>query len=143
MHNHSNEHQDSLRNRDKQQLGNGPLSESPHTTDVEVGEKSEETNFLTLIKVAGLLNNLHFSLDIERLSYDLAKINVKTERKQECKTLNCLIEKKNKRARIFIALANADANNVISPWNFLESFALTSVEMQYCDWVIELITGHI
>ena len=94
MHNHSNEHQDSLRNRDKQQLGNGPLSESPHTTDVEVGEKSEETNFLTLIKVTGLLNNLHFSLDIERLSYDLAKINVKTERKQKCKTLNCLIEQK-------------------------------------------------
>ena len=37
---------------------------------------------------------------------------------------------KNKRARIFIGLVNADANNVISPWNFLEGFTLTSFEMQ-------------
>ena len=39
------------------------------------------------------------------------------------------LSNKNKRAQIFIGLANADANNVISPWSFLESdqhFALTS-----------------
>ena len=49
-----------------------------------------------------------------------------------------------KRAQIFIGLANVDANNVISPWNFLESyrhFALTPFEMQYCDWVIDLFTA--
>ena len=39
--------------------------------------------------------------------------------------------KKNERA-FFIGLVNVDANNVISPWNFLKSdwhFALTSFEM--------------
>ena len=48
-----------------------------------------------------------------------------------------------KRARIFIGLVNEDANNVISQWNFLEGFTLTSFEMQLCDWAIELFTAHI
>ena len=43
------------------------------------------------------------------------------------------LSNKNKRARIFIGLGNADANNVISPRNFLESdrhFTLTSFEIE-------------
>ena len=70
------------------------------------------------------------------------KKSVKTERKQKCKHLFGL-SNKNKRVRIFLGLANADANNVISPWNFLESdrhFALTSFEIQECDWAIQLFT---
>ena len=50
---------------------------------------------------------------------------------------------KNKRARSFFGLAKTDANNVISPWNFLENFALTSFEMQSCDRAIILFTAHI
>ena len=46
------------------------------------------------------------------------KINVKRERKQKC------FSDKNKGARFFIGLANAEANNVIC------YFALTSFEMQ-------------
>ena len=53
------------------------------------------------------------------------------------------LSKKNKRVRIFIGLANADANNVISSWNFQESFALTSFEMQKCDWAVEFFTALI
>ena len=54
-------------------------------------------------------------------------INLKTERKNFGST------HKNKRPRIFIGLANANAKNVISPWKFLESdrhFALKSYKMQ-------------
>ena len=40
------------------------------------------------------------------------------------------LSNKNKRARIFIGLAKAVVKNVIFPFNFLESFALTSFEMQ-------------
>ena len=51
------------------------------------------------------------------------------------------LSNKNKLARIFIGLANPDANNVISPRNFLESdrhFTLMSFES-----VIKLFTAHI
>ena len=55
---------------------------------------------------------------LERLSYDLdnnEKQNVNKNAKHLIGSSN-----KNKRVRIFIGLVNADANNVISPWNFLE-----------------------
>ena len=52
------------------------------------------------------------------------------------------LSNKNKQGQIFIGLANAYANNVISPWNFLESFGLMLFKMQYCDWAIELFTAQ-
>ena len=72
---------------------------------------------------------------------------MKTERKQKCRTHDLIgLSNKNKGTQIFIGLASADANNLISPWNFLESdrrFGLTSFEMQQCDWAIELFTAPI
>ena len=52
-------------------------------------------------------------------------MTLKNKRKKNAKH-SIGLSNKNKRARIFIGLANADANND----NFLESFALASFEMQ-------------
>ena len=74
--------------------------------------------------------------------------NILTPSKHHFKVKNRMLTKiglsnKNKQVRILIGLVNTDENNVISPWNFLESFTLTSFEMQLCDWAVELFTAHI
>ena len=59
---------------------------------------------------------------LEQLSYDLEKETWKQNVNKNAEQLIGL-SNKNKRARIFIGLANANnanANNAISPWNFLE-----------------------
>ena len=68
---------------------------------------------------------------LERLSYDLEKETLKQNVNKYAKHLIDLLNK-NKAARIFMGLANADANSVISLWTFVKSdrrFALTSFEM--------------
>ena len=55
--------------------------------------------------------------------------NIKQNENQNAKHLIGLLNK-NKQVQIFIGLTNANANNVIPPWNYLESFALTSFEIQ-------------
>ena len=50
---------------------------------------------------------------------------------KNAKHLIGLLNNLNKRAQIFIGFVNADANSIISPWNFLDRhFALTSFEKQ-------------
>ena len=62
-------------------------------------------------------------------------MTLKNKRKNRTKTKmqkNSMAYRTKANGRVF-SLANANANKVISPWNFLESdwhFALMSVEMQ-------------